>query len=278
MKNRTIKLTFIAILGLGVFMTSCNKDENEPNADTNITRDDAFAQSVFDNATDIADEAYNLGSVTGLKSTSSDTLFLGQCAVVTLDTTVYPRELTVDFGEENCLCNDGKYRRGKIVVTFTGRYRHPGTVITTGFEDYFVNDNQVDGTNVVTNMGLNDEGHPYFTISVTGLIHKANNGGTLSWNSERSREWIAGFDTYRIRDDVYLITGTANGIRPNGISWETEIVNPLRRQLDCRYVVSGTVNITPQNLSTKVLDFGDGECDNVATITIDGVVYTIFLH
>lgn len=277
MKNITLKLTLIAIISFGLFITSCKKDENEPNADTNISKDEAFAESIYDNVTNITDEAYVIGS-TNLKSGTTDRIFLGDCATVTLDTTVDIRTIIIDFGDENCLCNDGRYRRGKILVSFTGRYWHTGTVITTGFDNYFVNDNQVDGTKVVTNMGPNDSGHPVFNIDVTGVIYLANNGGTLSWNSERIREMIEGYDTRRIRDDVYLITGTANGIRPNGTTWETEIVNPLRRELNCRYIVSGTVNITPQGLSTRVLDFGDGECDNIATITIDGVTYTIFLH
>jgi len=277
MKNITLKLTLIAIISFGLFITSCKKDENEPNADTNISKDEAFAESIYDNVTNITDEAYVIGS-TNLKSGTTDRIFLGDCATVTLDTTVDIRTIIIDFGDENCLCNDGRYRRGKILVSFTGRYWHTGTVITTGFDNYFVNDNQVDGTKVVTNMGPNDSGHPVFNIDVTGVIYLANNGGTLSWNSERIREMIEGYDTRRIRDDVYLITGTANGIRPNGTTWETEIVNPLRKELNCRYIVSGTVNITPQGLSTRVLDFGDGECDNIATITIDGVTYTIFLH
>lgn len=278
MKKRIFKLTLIAILSLGIFITSCNKkDETEPVSDTSVTEKDAFAESLFDNATNIVDEAYGIGS-NDLKASTTESIFLGPCAEITLDTTVFPRELTIDFGEENCLCNDGKYRRGKIIVTFTGRYRHPGTVITTGFDDYFVNDNQVDGTKILTNMGPNDEGHPYFTINVNGVVHLALNGGTFSWNAQKEREWIEGYETGKLRDDVYLITGVADGIRPNGKTWEREIINDLRKELSCKYIVSGTVEIRPEGMSTRLLDYGDGECDNIATILIDGVTYTIFLH
>jgi len=277
MKNLTFTLTLIVLISMGIFVTSCSKkEENNPSADTSISQDNAFAQSIFDNVTNIADEAYSKGS-SNLKSTE-DLIFLGPCATIWLDTTVDVRTIIIDFGEENCLCNDGRYRRGKILVSFTGRYWNPGTVITTGFDHYFVNDNQVDGTKVVTNMGLNDQGHPVFNIDVTGIIYLANNDGTLSWNSERNREMIEGYNTNTKWDDIYQITGSANGIRPNGTTWKTEIVNPLRRELVCRFVVSGTVNIIPQGLSTRVFDFGDGDCDNIATLTIDGVTYTIFLH
>ena len=42
------------------------------------------------------------------------------------------RTLTIDFGSTNCLCPDGRYRRGKIVVVFTGSdlRRHFGAIAT----------------------------------------------------------------------------------------------------------------------------------------------------
>lgn len=271
--------TTIAILAiLGLMITSCNKNEDLSSEQTAVAQDDAMAENLFDEVSDIADEAYNI-SIGQLKSTDDhERLFLGDCATVTLDTTVMPRVLTIDFGTENCLCNDGKYRRGKIIISFTGRYRHIGTVITHSFENYYVNDNNVEGTKVLTNMGFNENENLYFTIEVVGVIHKADNGGTLSWNSSRVREWVEGIETFQRRDDVYLITGTADGIRPDGSIWETEIMSALRVELNCRYIVSGTVEIRPENQPVRLLDFGEGECDNIATVTVNGETFTIYLH
>ncbi|MCF6334259.1 MAG: class I SAM-dependent methyltransferase [Spirochaetales bacterium] len=90
-------------------------------------------------------------------------------------------------------------------------------------------------------------------------------------------EWIEGVDTFILRDDVYLITGEADGIRANGYTWEREIINPLRKEIGCKHFVSGTVEMRPEGLSIRLLDYGNGECDNIATVIIDGVVYTIML-
>jgi len=266
------------IIGVVSLTTSCKKDEQHVADDTSISADDALAEGIYANATNIADEAYN-NEVGGLKSSNETNIFLSGCATVTLDTTVMPRVLTIDFGDSNCLCQDGRERRGKIIVTFTGRYRMPGTVITYGFDDYYVNDHNVDGTKVITNMGLNENNNLYYSIEVVGVITKPNNGGTLSWNSSREREWVEGVFTIHNRwDDVYLITGTADGIRPNGQTWERNIVNPLRIQLSCRWIVSGTMEIQPEGLPLRILDFGNGECDNIATVLVNGVTYTIFLR
>jgi len=264
------------MLSLVITFSSCNKDENIV-ADTASSSEDALAESIFDNVSNIADEAYSEGT-NNFKSTDGGRLFLGDCVTITLDTISIPHALIIDFGEEKCLCNDGRYRRGKIIVSFTGRYRHPGTVITHGFDEYHVNDNKIDGSKVVTNMGFNDNGKMYFNIEVIGVIYLADDAGTISWNSSTMRLWLEGRNTFIMRDDVYLIAGEADGIRSDGKTWEREIINPLRKELTCKHIVSGTVEIRPENMAVRLLDYGDGECDNIATVLIDGVVYTIFLR
>jgi len=278
MKKLNLIIALFVITGIVSLTSSCQKDDQQVIDNTSAAADDAFAEGIYTDATNIADEAYDFGTG-GFKSGDDVGQFLSNCATVTLDTTVMPRELTIDFGNTNCLCRDGRFRRGKIIVTFTGRYRHPGTVITYGFDDYHVNDNNVDGTKVITNMGLNEDGNMYYTIEIVGVIHLANENGTISWNSSREREWVEGiFTIFNRWDDVYLITGTANGIRPNGDTWEREIINPLRVQISCRWIVSGTMAIQPEGLALRVLDYGTGECDNIATVLVNGVTYTIFLR
>jgi hypothetical protein len=266
----------LALMILSIVLFSCQKTDDIRTEDNSVAKEDTYAENLFESVSDIADEAYDM-KTGNLKSTEINRIFLSECATVTLDTTVMPRVLTVDFGEENCLCNDGKYRRGQIIITFNGRYRQPGTVITHGFNNFYVDDNQVDGTKVVTNMGLNTSNNIYFTIEVVGVINLAGNGGTISWNSSREREWIQGFETGNRWDDIYLITGEASGIRPNGSTWTREIINPLRIELACRFIVSGTVEIVPENRPARILDFGSGDCDNVATVIVNGVTYTIYL-
>jgi hypothetical protein len=276
MKKTNLILGLIVFAAFALIMTGCKKDNIELE-DSTISQDDAYAESTFENVGDMADEAYDIGTGNHLKAYPGDRMFLSECATVTLDTTVFPRELTIDFGDSNCLCRDDKYRRGKIIITFNGRYWQPGTVITHGFENYYVNDNSVEGTKVVTNMGENDNGNLYFTIEVVGVIQKED-GSTFSWNSSRVREWIQGSDTPNRWDDIYLITGTSNGIRPNSLTWETEIINPLRVVLACRFIVSGSIEIRPQDRPVRLLDYGNGDCDNEATVTINGEVYTIYLR
>ena len=102
------------------------------------------------------------------------------------------------------------------MVNFTGFYWQIGTVITHAFDNYFVNDHQLLGTKVVTNQGRNSNNNLHWTIHVDGQVIKANNGGTITWVSDRVREWSAGELTFFRWDDVYMITGSTNGINANG--------------------------------------------------------------
>lgn len=275
MKRINLTTAIIVLISFGLLFSSCEKEKID-NGDTSFSKDDALAESIFNGITNITDEAYNTGSKSSRSGNESSSI-MGGCAVITLDLTVFPHVLIVDFGETNCLGDDGVYRRGEINVTFNGGYREAGTVVTTSFDDFHINDHRIEGTTTLSNMGFNADSNMYFNIEIIGSIYLANDAGTITWNSSRMREWVEGYETFWGHDDVYLISGTADGVRLNGLSWSKEITNPLRVELDCRWIVSGTVNIQPENLPLRTLDFGDGECDNIATVLIDGIIYTIYL-
>ena len=194
----------------------------------------------------------------------------------TLDYTAIPYVLTIDFGTSNCLCTDGKYRRGKVIVTINGDYFIAGTVISYSFEDYYENDNHVMGTLTVTNMGRNNSGNLFWTVHVAGQIEKANNGGTVTWNSDRQHEWSEGESTPFIWwDDVYLVRGTASGTTAEGVSYTLATVSDLVKKTNCQWISAGVLNFQPDNWPLFIVDYGDGTCDNQATVTVNGTVYNI---
>jgi len=276
-KRRNLFLMGLLFVGL-TFNQACNKTETVSNDETETveTKSEAFAEAVFDEIQEISDQAWQRGA-SGLKAGFEDGSRLGDCVTITIDTISVPRVMTIDFGEVNCLCDDGKYRRGQIIVTFTGRFRRPGAIITHTFQNFYVNDNHVQGTKIKTNLGFNADGFMQFRNVVAGSITMISNGNVISWNSDRTRTWIEGFQTPRWMDDVYLIEGTSSVSSTNGRSVSRLITNPLRRELSCRHFVSGTVQITPAEAPQRILDYGDGTCDNIATVTIGDRIITITL-
>lgn len=274
-KNFFSGLLFIATLA--IVISSCRK-KDERDSDTGAASDNSLAEITFNDVNNIADQA-STGNLTSYLSTydSDQKSVLSTCATITHDTISTPRLLTIDFGSSNCLCADQRTRRGKILVSYTGRYRDSASTHNITFDNYFVNDNQVLGSKQVTNNGRNAAGNLVYSIQVNGQIIKAS-GGTITWTSTRQREWIAGEGTPQWSDDSYLITGSASGTNAAGNSFVAIITSPLRKNIGCRFMVSGQMSLSPSGKATRYIDFGNGVCDNQVTVTINGNVYTFNLQ
>jgi hypothetical protein len=88
------------------------------------------------------------------------------------------------------------------------------------------------------------------------------------------------------RDDVYKIyDGTATGKVRRGnllVRWESTITEPLIRRVSCRWIVKGVIKTVRANLPANshwvsFLNFGNGDCDNQATLTVNGHTFQITL-
>lgn len=264
-------------------LVSCRKDKDEVmDNDTTSAVEYAMADNAFTDVSSIAEEAYD-GSLESYRSASQNRV-LTTCATISFDTISSPKTLTIDFGTSNCLCGDGNFRRGKIIVTWSGAYRDSGSVHSITFNNYFVNDNQILGTKTVTNTGTATGGNPVYSVSVNGSIvwdpQYFGGGGTSTYTSARIREWIAGFNTPAWSDDVYLISGTASGTTRAGSSYTMATSEPLKKEIGFRHFTDGVLNFTPSGKFTRVIDYGyvNGGRDNLARVTINGVSFNIQLR
>lgn len=265
----------ILMLGLIILLSNACRKDNDNDNDTGSASDNALAENLFTDVHGVIDQAASSNSMKGTDSIAYP--LLGSCAQISIDTTVNPHTMTVDFGSTNCLCGDGRYRRGIIQVNYTGKYRDSGTVINVTFNNYYVNDNKIMGSKTITNLGRNSNNNLNWSVLVSGSVLKAN-GNLISWNSTRNREWIAGESTLTVWDDAYFISGSANGISANGNTFSVTITNPLKKEIGCKHFVSGTFDLNISGKSTRTVDFGNGVCDYTATVTINGNVYTLNLN
>lgn len=270
-----IALLFISSL------TACKKDSTpSKDGDNNMesAENNSMAESIFNDVTTLVDAAGYTGANMTFRTTEEQSVLSG-CVTVTVDTLVSPRTISINFGVNNCLCVDGRNRRGKILASYTGKYKDSGTVISITFDNYFVNDNQVKGTKTVTNKGKNQSGNPVYEVDVNGQLVKANNGGTITWISLRQREWKTGSNTpLNILDDTYSITGTANGTNASGKGYALNITLPLVRKMSCRWFESGNVALIPEGGGTISLNYGYDGCNANAVVTIAGKDYPILLQ
>jgi hypothetical protein len=273
------------LIGLSLLFTmnSCKKEESNVIDNSTISsKDNGAAENLFADIKKVVEEAADDEGQSGKNGVYS----FGACATVSITPawgdTIWPKVMEIDFGSTNCAGAYGINRRGKLVVTLTGKYRNVGSVLTVHPQNYFINDVKVEGTKTITNNGYNVSSNLVYIVNVTNAVITYTDNTTLTWNSTRTNEWIEGDSTTLfthglsgICDDIYLITGAANGVNRNGLAYTVTIITPLRKEVCCRWVVSGSLDIIPQGFATRTVDFGLGTCDNQATVTINGNVYNV---
>jgi hypothetical protein len=276
-----MKTNHILFFGIIIVAFGCGKRkyDNDVSALWNYR-----IETAFDEMTNISDQAitgnmwyYKSGEcVFSNKPGALNNLLKTPCnVIITLDTTVSPKVLTVDYGNSNCTCNDGKTRRGKIITTFTGAYAAPGTVITHTPVDYYVNDIKYDGTKTVTNVGLNNNGQPHFNVQINGTATMTS-GDLVQYTSSRVRTWTQGYATLmNYMDDEYDVTGTTNATYSSGGGYSSQTITPIHIKVGCPFPVSGKLEITPSNKPIRTVDYGSGTCDNTFTVTVNGYTFTI---
>jgi hypothetical protein len=253
-----LKFGMYAIVASALLFSSCKKDK-EIETDLTSAEDQSQGEMVYDQVFKQVDES---ATVAGLGK--------GTYPIVTIDSSISPATMRIYYGETNFLCKDGNYRRGTILVSWTGRYRAEGTAITITFSDFFQNDNKVEGTKIVTNTGRNANDNLTFSIVVSGKVINTD-GKSHTWNSNRTRTWIEGEATAETSDDIYEISGTTNGINRNNLTYTAKITKSLRVVMSCEWrVVSGTVEVTPEGKSVRTIDFGNGACDRLVTVSVNG--------
>ena len=271
-------------------MSGCEK--RQANRETTSAEDNDLAESLFDDVFKNVEEAQN-EELEGDGKTYAVEHTFGDCATITIDglgTDVWPKTLTLDFGETYCEGDDGKMRRGVITAVYSGPYRTSGSTVTITPTNYFVNDNNVAGQKTVTNLGNNSSGQLQYRVEVSGTITTPD-GDEISHTSTRTRTWVEGQETGfftldnngqwmgldGILDDVWEITGNGTGNNRDGRDYTVDITTALRVQwCGLRIAVTeGVIEIAPEDLKVRTVDFGSGQCDREFTVTIGNKEYTV---
>lgn len=265
MKNHFLKFLFLACCIAAIY--SCRK-AREREFGNGITTDDGTAENLFGDVFKVVDEVS--ASTEGIRENE-----IGCIDTIIVDTLSSPRSITIDFGDDDCVGHDGRVRKGVLFITYTGRYRDIGSVITITPDVYTVDGYQIEGTKVIENLGFNAAGQLHYSITVNGQVTAPGGAWDISWNANRVRTWVEGQTTATIWDDAYLISGSGSGINRNDVAYETNISVPLRAEIGCRWIVSGSLTVEPEGYATRLIDFGNGECNNGITVTVNGQNYQL---
>jgi len=260
-----------ALVGVGL-LTSCSEDamqvagSSEESITLKEATEDAEINEVSDASSDIIEEVYVLQEYPETKSSEADQ-FLPSCTTVTREFDNATKTVTIDFGE-GCTLRNGNVLGGKIVFVYDVDREAASVQLAFEYQDFSFNGNVVSGGGTILRERENANGNPQSTKTVDITVTWPD-GTFAQRKGQRVREMIEGQGTSAWGDNVFSITGDWSFTRKNGVEITVSIQEALRRELACRFIVSGVIMFT-RGESTALLDYGDGNCDDKATLTRNG--------
>ena len=186
--------------------------------------------------------------------------------------------ITIDFGE-GCEGKNGVVKSGQILINYSGDRTTPGSFKTVTFNNFFVDGVQVEGTRTWENITESETSNPTYSITLSGGKITFEDGSTMTRDAAHVKTLFVDESDNTLNEST--LYGSASGINLEGLSYSHAIdeLTPLLFKHSCRIErifapVSGIIVINVEGESEKTVDFGDGSCDNIATVTQDGVSET----
>ena len=265
----SISLATAAILTFA----GCNKDD-EKNASFDSQSSDAFTtEETIENTFGVVESI----TESGLEYAASNSGRVAENAeLANAEVTFQPDgdagSLTIDFGD-GVAGPDGKTRTGKVMVNYTGNWLSEGTEVTTTLDGFSVDGIKVEGSHVLTNLGMADNVITFQEKITDGKVTWTDNTFATR-NVDRTTKWHYGNGLQNLWLEV---EGTASGVTANGVAYSSETTAPVIFKASCRvsntiyFPTEGkkTITLTDQPDMPKIyIDYGSGDCDTSFTVTI----------
>jgi len=281
MWNKTKRTVSASIVAVAIVMSACSEKVDLVSED--FSSDEVASEAVLDFSGDDIDnivlnnmrDLLNSGVTGEANEGKRFNPYSGRddCATVTKD--LEAQTIMIDFGV-GCENSDGIIRSGQILISYTDRRNEPGAVITTTFNNFFINGNQIEGVRTLSNISDGTPNQKAFQVSVVGGQVTFEDGTTKTYESSRTRTHVTDEATEEL---TVTVTGSRSGTNRENEAFSMTIIQDLIYLSSCRQegvkvAVSGIREFV-KNSETTTIDYGLGACDNEVTITRpDGTVET----
>jgi hypothetical protein len=264
---KQLKLVFAVCL-MFIGFNSCQKEETAASIDEiSLSQQETQAEETLADVDLLVDEAVD-ANFSLLKSAFIESAaYLTDCPIITANKTATPQIITIDFGTA-CTGKDGKVRSGKIIVTSTSFNTFP-SVRDKSFDNYSVDGKKIEGSIAKTITKDQENNIRTAVIKENITITFPDGEGKATRVADLTRQYQRNA-LLNPADNQIVSWGTVEFTRISGVKVTKTITSadPLVFKVACHHIVSGTVSVTTSNNRSWTINYGDGACDNKATITI----------
>ncbi len=274
--NRIFLSTLLLSAGfLSLTLSSCKKET--PDTETQASVDNAVCEGEFNSRIQV------INSIAINQPGVKDNRTSGPIVTVDPADTLngFPITMNIDYGTlgiEDSI--DHKVRKGKMIVRFDASWHTLGAIAVVKLVDYYV------AKSTGANFVMYSADSIILTHMTAGSFTQNVIGGkcissdfNLEWSSDRTVTQTEGIlTTSNPYDDVFSAAGSSKGKDRNGKSYSVNITSPIVKRASCSWIEKGTLDLTPEGLPVRTVNYGDGACDSKASITIDGNTFTFNMN
>ena len=257
---RNLSIAFLTIAFLG--FQSCSEDGMSGDGET---LSQAELQTIL-NTDDIAGAVDTaLAEIIGGDSDESATVGKeGECYSTEYTETGFVATFN------NCVLNGTDNINGTVTATY--EVGSEMTTFTATYQDFYVGNIKVNGTRTFEISSSTEQTSVSFSI-ISDMSIEMEDGSVISENGTKTFT-IAFGDS--LEGTMISISGSWN-VEADGNVYAVETLEVLQGSAACEHMTTGTMVVSKNGLAVTV-DFGNGECDDVATLIYpDGATEEISL-
>jgi hypothetical protein len=274
--KKNYRVMALALLLGSALLTGCKKDEELSPAEK---QEFVSAQATVEVLTEI--QSLNSmvtslrlptggnpgGRIAGIQETT--------CGVITTQTSESTGlgTITLDFGT-GTTCN-GRLFKGKIAYTIgAGSSENTLYQISARFDGYEADGKKLDG-NYVIGIGITKTDNSFvytYKYNFTNAVLTYKDGTQVKWNSSYDLNMKINVSQTNSPATVDIsVTGGVTGTTRTGSAFSANVTSPLIVNNNCQKgYTKGTYLIKVAGHPDALLDFGNGACDDVVMLIING--------
>ncbi len=284
-KNFGMRSCTGVLLAIALFIVSCSKNDSADIVDDELVGIEVISATelnasdevelISEDITALVEDIYAVDELSFTQKASFTSDFIPDCVLITTVVTDKSIEKAIDFGD-GCELRNGNVLSGIIFLSYSKDMEAVTKTLNVSLENFTFNRVSIQGGASIVRKRANDKGNPQ-SVAEADFIAEWPEGDTMTYTANRTREWIEGYGSGFWGDNVFLISGKATYEGKLGAIFTKSTVEPLRREMSCRFIVSGILQISRNNLEAS-LDFGDGSCDATGILTYpDGTIEEVIL-